>query len=621
MLLKAHITAPYAIKHVEEAQRIVHDPDRFYDLEQCSWAFNILARSLELLSAEHYPTKWSFTDLCTRAFPPSSNQPITLEDLLEVATSDSENMFLEFFRDQVVPSVLDISPDLVGLSITYQTQLIPSLALAHQIKQAAPSIHICVGGAFVKHDRLWSQPKIFSVLDSIVIGEGEHALLALIQALESKKRDLSDVPNLVHLHNGLVQHNAATYIADMNTLPSPDWEGLPLDAYFSPAFIPVLPTARGCYWGQCAFCRISHATSGQYRPRRIDLVLEDMEKLYKHHGATHFFLSADAESPTRMKKLACKIKERKRPFVWKCETRLSPPLSQELCESIFAGGCRYLIFGMESASQRVLDCMNKGIQAVNFADVIHNCYQAGIGVNLQTFIGFPTETQEEARATVDFLAKHHAHVDSIGFGNFALVPLSRVDLAPERYGVTKIDRECSEQSDIVLAYDYQVAQGMSQEEAAEQLRQHFLHLRDFVSNAPATESSHNAFLYITHYGLHKLEEKKNKLNARPTDLLNTRLKVVDDLSVHRFDVGDRISQTVVFSQSSGEVLIDNGMLSILDLCKGSYSTQEIATMFADRADTTKEFIVNYMQSLNYLKRLCEKGILEPIQKGLDVVSQ
>lgn len=609
-LYKARTLAPYVIDHVEEAKQVMRDPAQFYDLERCSWAGNVLERGLELLSAEFYPAKWTWTELGMRAF--TSEQGPAVEELLQAARDERENIFLSFLRQEVLPSILEASPDLVGLSVTYWSQIAPTLTLVDLIKQAAPSIHICVGGARVCYDRLWTRQAVFSIIDSVIIGEGEHALLALIQKLERGDEDLSDVPHLVYLRDGEVQRSAVTYLEDVNELPTPDWTGLPLELYFSPDFVPLLPTARGCYWGRCAFCAVSRATSGKYRPRRIDLVLKDMQTLYERHGASHFFLSCDAESPSRMKKLAAGIKEQALPFVWQCETRFSPALTQETCQHIFEGGCRHIIFGLESACQRVLDLMEKGTKAADFGDILCNCYQAGIGINLQAFLGFPTETKEEACMTVDFMAAHQEYIESVAIGTFQLLPFSKVDLDPGRYSVTKVEREMRSQADYIQNYDYQVDRGMSQREAAEQLDHHLYRLRRLFPDLLMGVSHLNALLYIAHYGIHVLKSMMSAQSICLDDLLGTRPRVSSKLNRHDFCFnGDGAARTVLFSPVSSSVLtVDAQVSQLLDMCDGHRSVEEIAAEFATEADTTRGFIAGYSQALDRLKRFCEDGFLE-----------
>lgn len=609
-LLKAKVPAPYIIDHIGEAIEVMHDPVQFYDLERCSWAHKILRRGLELLSAEYYPTLWTPNALHTQSLSSWRQSVPTFQTIMQDVRNESENVFLPFLRDEALPSILRASPNLVGLSVTYLSQIVPALTLADLIKRADPSIHICVGGARVVCDPLWTRPATFSLIDSVVAGEGEHALLALIQKLERGDEDLSDVPNLLWQRDGVVHHSTATCLEDMNELPTPEWSGLPLGSYLAPAFVPMLPTARGCYWNKCAFCTVSRATRKKYRPRRIDLVLEDMQALYERHDARHFFLSCDSESPQRMEELAAGLKEKHLPFTWQCETRISPQLTPDACQRLFEGGCRYFLFGLESACQRVLDWMQKGIRASDFPDVMRNCYQAGIGMHLMAFLGFPSETKEEAQATVDFMIGYREYIEGISLAAFILEPSSRVDLDPARYGVTHIHRNAD--ADIAQGYDYEVSQGMTQSEAHEQRLEHFRRLVAHYSSPAAIMPVLNAFLYVAHYGLHKLEELKSAWRARTEDLPDMKPRMASQLLRRDFRAnGEQSERTVLFNQATGDLLVvDAQAAHLLDMCDGERSADDIATVAAEEAGTSREFITGYFQTLGHIKRLCENRMLE-----------
>jgi anaerobic magnesium-protoporphyrin IX monomethyl ester cyclase len=608
-LLRAQISASYTIEHVEEAKQTKRDSLQYYDMKLCSWAHHTLLRSLELLSAAYYPSRWTLDSLKIGSFiqQPSS----TLACLLKSVWNEKENIFLCYLRNEVLPSIIKASPRLLGISITYPTQVIASLTLASLIKSANPAIHICIGGACVNQDRMWTRPELYTFIDSVVLGEGEHALLSLIRKLEGQDEDWSDVPHLMYLRDGEVQKSGVTYLEDVNSLPTPDWSDLPLNLYLSPEFVPLLPTARGCYWGRCGFCTVSWSTTRKYRPRKVDLIVEDMRVLNKRYGATRFFLSSDAESPGQMKALAAAIKVHHLPFIWECETRFSPLLTQETCQHIFEGGCRYLIFGMESASQRVLDWMDKGTQEADLGKVVRNCAEVGIGVNLQTFFGFPTEIEEEACMTTDFILTHQDYIDSVALGQFVLQPGSKVDLQPGRYGVTVIKREEHEQADIVLGYNYETDRGMTQSKVVEVLQRQIFRLEKHISAAPFALSFLDAFLYVVHYGVRSVKKQKKECRMKLETLMNAKPKVsawMRRQEVHQDS--DNQTSLLLFSPSSGELLtLDAREAQLIMLCDGVRSVEQIATEYASTDYSPAAFIIIYAQALRCLKRLCENGTL------------
>jgi hypothetical protein len=164
-------------------------------------------------------------------------------------------------------------------------------------------------------------------------------------------------------------------------------------------------------------------------------------------------------------------------------------------------GCRYLHFGYESGSERVLKLMDKATTT----DVIkrHLELSAGVGIwnHVMGFFGFPGETREEAWQSVRFLEDNRAHVHSLGFGTFDLSKHTPVAKHPEKWGVTPYKNP---DWDLALDYYYTVREGLSVEEAErvfeEFERNHYpgwdlrIFIREYV------------FLYIARFGLSKLQD-------------------------------------------------------------------------------------------------------------------
>src|SRR4030095_14481898 len=148
--------------------------------------------------------------------------------------------------------------------------------------------------------------------DSAVLFEGEHALYGLCEALDAR-RPLRGLPNVVTrdplLGARLTPGPDAENLAE---LPAPDFDGLPLDLYFSPfVTLPYDPT-RGCYWGQCTFCHYGLAEKGtaSYRERPVERAIEHVAALSAKYGTRYFYLSQDSVAPKTLLKLAQAIAAR-----------------------------------------------------------------------------------------------------------------------------------------------------------------------------------------------------------------------------------------------------------------------------------------------------------------------
>jgi hypothetical protein len=154
-----------------------------------------------------------------------------------------------------------------------------------------------------------------------------------------------------------------------------------------------------------------------------------------------------------------------------------------------------LFFGLETASERMVKQMVKGTQGETVHRILQEGTQAGIWNHTFLFFGFPTETLDDAQATVNFLYAHQDSIHSAGMGTFVLERYSPVHLDPTRYGVTRIiDRP---ERDLAIYFDYELASGMDEAMAKTVLDR-------FVDNLPGkrygqyyTHDVHR-FLYASH---------------------------------------------------------------------------------------------------------------------------
>ncbi len=172
-----------------------------------------------------------------------------------------------------------------------------------------------------------------------------------------------------------------------------------------------------------------------------------------------------------MGKLSKEILTRGLDIQWSSYARFERAfLDQELCRVLAAGGLRMLYFGMESACQRILDLMQKGTPKEIFGDVLRNTAEAGIMNMVLYFVGFPTETYDEALESMRFLLEHQDHVTYALAGRFMLEQQSPIYQAPEKFGISEIS-PLSKKADLTLIYDYKTNAGMTHEEI-QQMQEH-----------------------------------------------------------------------------------------------------------------------------------------------------
>ncbi len=407
-------------------------------------------QSLELASLPFYPASLDLLGFRQAAAADNSR------DLLQAVRDEQHNPFLDIFRRGIIRDLVALQPGLVGISIPTEGQMLAGMTLAHLIKQAKLPCHITVGGPHITmlREQLPKAPAVFTLIDSAVAFEGEEPLLRLAEALEGD-RDLTHVPNLTWRAGSTIRVNIAdaspthaprtinlqSSIFNLQSSPAvPDFDGLPLGRYLAP--YPVLPllTAHGCYHGDCAFCNVGYGRPGHYRPIRSAEVVEQMLTLRRKYGVKHIFFADEAMTPRNMREMSALLSAQAaegNSFHWCGCMRFEKTLSQELLESMSAAGCRMIMFGLETASERMIVHMDKGVEREHMSRILHESTAAGIWNHTFFFFGFPTETMADAQDTVNFVYAHGDVIHSASPGEFVLERYSPVHLDLQKFGVRR----------------------------------------------------------------------------------------------------------------------------------------------------------------------------------------
>ncbi len=440
-LASASLKAALVAQDLDAAVRDLRSPRVFRDLERLSRSKRLVDEAMEILSAASQPLSFNLSS-------PSVPNLASPSDIAAWAADAERNPFRGFLKSMTLPKLEQAAPAAVGLSITYPSQVLPAVTLALLIRDRMPGIPVIFGGSIVSrwasrwYDRIEDCPEVFDWCRYLIAFEGESALAALLDAVEDG-RGLESVPNLVYREQGREQGRVRRNplaSEDVNSLPTPDYRGLPLDLYLAPRTVFLLATSRGCYWQRCSFCSVSPATRLRYRPRRADLIHQDLATLSRDYGAACISFSDDCVAPATLKALAAKLRDQGPRISWQCEVRFEKALTPELLREIREAGCRNLIFGLESYAPRVLESMKKGVRHEEIDRILADCRRLGIAFNLQFFFGFPGETPEEAEITAAFVRDQMHGAATFSFGTFELQRGAEIEKDPGSFGIQSVDR-------------------------------------------------------------------------------------------------------------------------------------------------------------------------------------
>ncbi|PIZ50979.1 hypothetical protein COY27_04970 [Candidatus Woesearchaeota archaeon CG_4_10_14_0_2_um_filter_33_13] len=240
-----------------------------------------------------------------------------------------------------------------------------------------------------------------------------------------------------------------------------DFSKLPLKDYFVKTLVLPIRTTSACFYQQCTFC--NHHGNRKY----YEYSLEEIKQTIINSKAKQFFFIDDMISKKRLLQIAELLDPLN--VKWMCQLRPTKDLDKETLTKLYRAGLRVVIWGVESANNRILKLMKKGTNKEDLQMVLQDSHEIGIKNVLYIMFGFPTETKEDFLETIDFLKDNTTIIDLISTSTFGLQKNTPIYKNPQQFLITKIE----EHSRTILEpkITYQIKEGLTQEEA-ELLKKH-----------------------------------------------------------------------------------------------------------------------------------------------------
>jgi hypothetical protein len=170
------------------------------------------------------------------------------------------------------------------------------------------------------------------------------------------------------------------------------------------------------------------------------LLVDRIEQIVAETGQTGFHFVDEAAPPKILKALAEELIRRNVTISWWGNIRFEKTFTPELAELLAQSGCIAMSGGLEVASDRLLDLMQKGVSVEQVAHVTKSFSDVGILVHAYLMYGFPTQTVQETVDSLEYVRQlfETGCIQSGFFHRFTCTVHSPVGKNPEAYGVTLI---------------------------------------------------------------------------------------------------------------------------------------------------------------------------------------
>lgn len=291
-----------------------------------------------------------------------------------------------------------------------------------EIKESLPHTKVVLMG-----DHVTALPKEsleYSKVDFVIAsGDFDFLLLNLVNYIDRLE---SLEGGFWYRENGnIVNTGPSNLLAhDLDSLPFIDRELTQWELYaykngnfkFTPGT--YMMNARDCWWGRCAFCAWTTMFPGKnFRTRSAQKALDEVGQLIELGVREIMEDSGSLPIGDWLEEFCQGMIERgyNKKVVMSCNMRINGIRKPEIWRLMKKAGFRFILFGLESANQKTLDKINKGLKVEEIEPGLKICKEAGLEPHITTMIGYPWESKEDAQRTVDLARKlfRKGYVDTL----------------------------------------------------------------------------------------------------------------------------------------------------------------------------------------------------------------
>ena len=395
-----------------------------------------------------------------------------------------------------------------------------SLCLARYLKKKYNPV-IILGGLTYFPELMQKLGCEWPDIDYVVCREGEEVLSKLLFSLCS--------PSLED--KAIAKPGQRVLYADKVPVPvKPDFDELPLNKYryhglktdycrkkslsniikeFNISQILLLPIrfTKGCT-NKCIFCASSSGGLIHIvEPKTVALWLEELQKKYNPTG--YLFLNDTLNISKKYLEQVCdEIIKRKLKILWSDCVRVDR-LDKNSIYKMREAGCIRMVFGMETASKKMLEYINKDINLAQLEEMLYWANKAGIWTGIEIIGGLPYETETDVQETISFVKKNKKHIDSLYYNAFNIKDTSMLAKYPEKYGITNIFEISSYEDGFstFVKYGFDEIKGLKWPEKRKQIISAVDKIVKIFGQPPFPEHEYEQFLFF----LYSKYRDKNKI--------------------------------------------------------------------------------------------------------------
>lgn len=276
------------------------------------------------------------------------------------------------------------------------------LAVSKEIKARHSDITILLGGpqAGVSAQETL---KHFPHIDYICCGEGETIIFPFVTSILSGHPDTS-VDGLAYIKDdGVIAQNKLPQLINDNYTIGYDYYQLIPRSVIKNSVQTTIEVGRGCPFN-CSFCSSKTFWERKFRLRDIDDILSEVQYVYETYGIKNIRFEHDifTADKSRLQIFCKKLMETGMSINWRCSSR-PDTVDEETILLMKRAGLNSIFFGIETGSERMQSIIHKGLNLEKARVILQSCINAGVRVTASFMYGFPQETDNDVRDTLNLM--------------------------------------------------------------------------------------------------------------------------------------------------------------------------------------------------------------------------
>jgi hypothetical protein len=350
-----------------------------------------------------------------------------LDQWLVLETNDPESYAtMKHEADNWADQMLSLSPKWIGISVfSFESHKIAKL-LCMSIRKKSTSVKIVLGGAGLSGDvyDVSAQYRENNLCDEIITGDGEASIIKLLQETYTGKFDrLANLDNWPHAD--FSDYNLDLYKSNkqrknkISTNKMDVWQGYG-NAWYRSDEILTLPLvgSRGCV-RKCSFCDIPFLWP-KYKTRSAENIAQEVIEQYAQHDVQRFhftdsLINGNQKNFRKLAEILAAYRTKNSAdftITGQYICRSEEFESQEYYNLLSSAGFKILEIGIESGSEAVRWHMGKKFYNRDVDVLVERLHNANMKAVLLFIVGYPTETADDFRQTMDMLTKYQPYVEN-----------------------------------------------------------------------------------------------------------------------------------------------------------------------------------------------------------------